>query len=172
MSWEQLFLAISSASFFNKRSPFQVTNASPHSLTLTPGSSLPGSLALPSPLLLPPNTALCAQPFQLPLALFVSSPHPASAKPFSPSSLSYPTPKHHPPFCLLPAPAGTQHSTPDVGADQEGRGWWLLLFWDILSLSGGWSWNQCFHLNQAGGCREAAAVAVSSSSSMSCSLSS
>lgn len=39
VSWELLFLAISSASFFNKRrkSPFQVTNASPpHPLTFTP----------------------------------------------------------------------------------------------------------------------------------------
>lgn len=42
-----------------------------------------------------------------------------------------------------------------------------MLFWDILSLSGGWSWNQRFHLNQAGGCRKAAAVTGSSSSSLS-----
>lgn len=46
-----------------------------------------------------------------------------------------------------------------------------MLFWDILSLSGGWSWNQRFHLNQAGGYRKAAAVTRSSASCLSSSVS-
>ena len=105
-----------------------------------------------------------------PIALFLSSSSPASTKPIF-CFLSF-TPQPQPQASLsLPCPAGAQHSTPDAGADQEGWGWWLLLFWDILSLSGGWSWNQRFHLNQAGGCRKAAAVTGSSCSCLSPSLS-
>lgn len=171
---------MSSASFLNKALVSLLGHRCQPSLIFTPGSFLSNPLAPAfTSFCCPMRTVLPAQSFQhSPVALFLSSP-PPSTSPFFASSLPlHPHPQASisllppppPPLRLFPALAGAQHSTPDVGADQEGRGWWLLLFWDILSLSGGWSWNQRFHLNQAGGCRKAAVVTGSSSSSLSLSL--